>query len=55
MRRLTESECLEIGGHCWEMSQLVFAVLPPAYRRICKHCGKVQEGSPREQFDWSDR
>lgn len=53
-RKLTEEECLEIGGHCWEISNLVFAVFPPCFERVCKHCGKRQVGHRGPSYVWQD-
>jgi hypothetical protein len=34
---LTENECVEAGGHCYEMSPEVLCSIPPQYVRVCKH------------------
>ena len=56
--RLTEEECLEIGGHCWNFHRAnevvnrfgdqqgsmnsVYYPLGEPCYRTCKHCGKRQ-------------
>ena len=54
MKKLTEKECLEMGGHCWETLPEVLMSNPPQYQRRCKHCGKTQIGHARESFEWRD-
>lgn len=51
---MTEGECVANGGHCYEIADTVGASLPPTYWRICKHCGKRQQGHPRDSMEWYD-
>ena len=52
--KISEEECLQIGGHCYEDSNIVLTSNPPKYIRRCKHCGKQQIGTPRDSMDWND-
>lgn len=52
---LTEEECLKIGGHCFEMSNVVLATNPPMYQRQCKHCGRVEVGRQQNPIVWAGR
>jgi len=52
--KLTEEECLKIGGHCWVVDNYVVLTNPPIYHRRCKHCGKVQEGHSQPRVRWAD-
>jgi len=51
-RRLTEEECLKIGGHCYEFAPYVLPTDPPISVRICKHCGKKQHGREQPSIRW---
>jgi hypothetical protein len=64
MKKLTEQECKEIGGHCWnyhsanecvdergELTGVRIAMYFPDGEpryRTCKHCGKTESESPSE-------
>ena len=64
MKKLTEQECLDIGGHCWNYytandavdefgnrSGISYAIYFPDGEpkyRACKHCGKKQSETPSE-------
>ena len=50
--KLTEEECLEIGGHCYEFEPYVLASDPPISVRTCKHCGKRQHGREQPSIRW---
>ena len=52
-KRLTEEECIKIGGHCYEIQNYVLTSNPPVSVRVCKHCGKTQHGRPQPSMDWS--
>jgi hypothetical protein len=52
-KKLTEQECIEIGGHCYEIQNTVLTSNPPTYIRVCKHCGKTQHGHPQDDINWS--
>lgn len=51
---LTESECEDIGGHCYDRTPDVKLSDPPVYTRVCRHCGKAQRGRRRESVEWCD-
>lgn len=51
---LTEEECLRIGGHCYEQSNIVIDTFPETYHRICKHCGHTQHGWHQPNIKWED-
>ncbi len=51
---LSKEECEKIGGHCYELDNVVVDTLPPIYHRVCKHCGWVQEGSRQADMNWHD-
>lgn len=51
-KKLTEKECLAIGGHCFETAGYQMATDPPISVRVCKHCGKTQHGRPQESMRW---
>lgn len=51
---LTKEECEKIGGHCYEMDDLVIATNPPIHTRTCKHCGHKQTGRLQPEIDWGD-
>ena len=51
---ISKEECLKIGGHCYEESNIVVDTLPPIYHRACKHCGWVQRGSKQPIINWHD-
>ncbi len=53
-KTLTEKECEDVGGHCYEISNEVLTSNPPQYTRICKHCGKKQRGVTQEDMRWWD-
>ncbi len=50
--KMTEKECLEMGGHCYEMLDILLMSNPPQSVRKCKHCGKTQHGVPQESMRW---
>lgn len=66
MKKLTEAECLEIGGHCWDeynandcvdefglltgIKHLLYYPNGEPRFRTCKHCGKTQ----RLIQEWED-
>lgn len=45
---MNESECLKIGGHCWDNKNAIMtdslgnAVVPVRFKRVCKHCDKTE-------------
>ena len=52
---LTEEACLAAGGHCYkEDSRTYNQPVDPLYYRTCKHCGKVQRGTPPQGIGWED-
>ena len=57
-KKLTEKECLEIGGHCWnyydsnrsvDIGLGLYSSNPTQYRR-CKHCGRKE----RKIEEWKE-
>lgn len=52
--KLTEEQCLEIGGHCWNQSDIVIDTYPSTYHRYCVHCGKSQHGQAQGSMKWVD-
>ncbi len=51
-KKLTEEECLKIGGHCWELEPYTLTTDPPISVRKCKHCGKIQHGQEQPSIRW---
>ena len=52
---LTEEECLDVGGHCFERLNTVLTSNPPKYPEVCKHCGKRRVAVPREAWEYYDQ
>jgi len=52
---ITETECVKIGGHCYETQNCVLTSNPLQYIRVCKHCGKTQIGRAQDDMVWSDQ
>jgi len=52
IKKLTEEECLKIGGHCYEVSNFVVDTFPETYHRTCKHCGHTQHGRKQPSIRW---
>jgi len=52
--KLSETACLELGGHCYELQDRVIASAPVQYVRVCKHCGHTQLGIEQPHVDWHD-
>lgn len=51
-KKLTEEECLLMGGHCYVKSDVVIDTFPETYHRTCKHCGKTQHGREQPSMRW---
>lgn len=51
---LSEEECEEIGGHCYDRSPVVKTSDPPVHTRICRHCGHTQKGRKQPSVNWHD-
>ena len=51
---LTEQECIDCGGHCYERTGVMLASSPPQYPEKCKHCGKGRLAIPQEPFTYRD-
>jgi len=51
---MTAADCELVGGHCWEVENIVVATNPPRFHRRCIHCHKVQEGVWQEPMRWYD-
>lgn len=51
---LTEEECEDIGGHCYEAEPKILLSYPPQQKRTCKHCGHTQIGQKQDRIDWRD-
>lgn len=45
---VTEKECLEFGGHCFESTGEILTSNPPQYPEVCKHCNKRRVGILQE-------
>ncbi len=56
--KLTEDECLAIGGHCYEQDDwaVTLTCMPPVTccYRTCKHCGHRQLGRTQPSVAWQD-
>lgn len=53
--KLTETECVAVGGHCWDEEEYIEKhkepigwsyYFEPRYIRTCKHCGKREKKIP---------
>lgn len=53
-KKLTEDECLKIGGHCYEVGGYDVLTNPPISHRVCKHCGHTQHGVQQPNVRWTD-
>lgn len=53
--KLSEEECLSIGGHCYKRENIVLTSDPPQYPETCRHCGKRRVAIPREPWEYRDR
>lgn len=55
-RIITEQECLETGGHCWENGLFTgyFTSPPMEWTQECRHCTKKQRGVYQESIRWED-
>ena len=51
---LAEMQCLQYGGHCYEVCNYVLTINPPIHVRICKHCGHKQHGRNQPDMYWHD-
>lgn len=58
MKKLSEKECVDCGGHCWDYKLSYIADPTSSMQmessidlRICKHCGKKQKYKPAEWVD----
>lgn len=51
-KKMTEEECIEMGGHCFEVQNYHLTIDPPLSVRICKHCGKTEYGHSQPSTRW---
>ena len=49
-----QARCQELGGHCYEVANIVLTSNPPVYLRTCKHCGHTQHGHSQPSIRWWD-
>lgn len=49
---MTEQECVEHGGHCFESTGQIRASNPPQYPEVCRHCHKRRVGTPRSPMEY---
>jgi hypothetical protein len=54
LMKLSEEECLSIGGHCFKRENIVYSSNPPQYPETCRHCGKRRVAIPRDPFEYRD-
>lgn len=48
MKILTERQCVEFGGHCYQSTGQVLTSNPPQFPEVCKHCNKRRIGVQQE-------
>lgn len=51
---MTKEECVAMGGHCWQRTDMVLDSLPPQYPEYCKHCPARRIGIPQEPMRYYD-
>ena len=50
--RVSEEDCLKIGGHCYRRLKTTLDSNPPRYPEMCLHCRKERVAIPREAFEY---
>lgn len=51
---MTEEECTDNGGHCFDATGEMLPTDPPQYPEVCKHCAKRRVGIPQPSMIYED-
>ena len=51
-KKITEKQCIEMGGHCFESTNQVLTSNPPQFPEICKHCYKKRIGQEQPRMKY---
>lgn len=52
--RMTEQDCIDIGGHCFKSEDIILTTNPPQYPETCIHCGKRRIGTTQDPMSYTD-
>lgn len=54
VKKLTEEQCVALGGHCYVDTNSVWDTMPPQYPQTCKHCPATRVKIPRDPYEYRD-